>query len=178
MASIGHVAVGMAAARLYQRKAQPAPTLPQLALSLGLWSALSLAPDLDVIGFRFGVAYQAPWGHRGATHSILFCLTLALLLAFLARAFQRPVGKTFLVAGAVLISHPLLDVLTDGGLGCALGWPFHMQRYFAPYTPIPVAPIGRRIVSHWGLRVMLTELALFAPLFAYALWPRQSERSP
>lgn len=177
MASIGHVAVGMAAARLYQRSQRPS-TRSQLWLSLGLWSALSLAPDLDVIGFRFGVAYQAPWGHRGATHSILFCLTLALALAFLARSFQRPVWNTFLLAAVVLISHPLLDVLTDGGLGCALGWPFHTQRYFAPYTPIPVAPIGRRIFSHWGLRVMLTELLLFAPLFAYALWPRQPARSP
>ena len=176
MASIGHVAVGMAAARLYQRH-QPAPTLAQLALSLGSWSALSLLPDLDVIGFRLGIAYHAPWGHRGATHSILFCLTLALGLAFLARAFQRPVGRTFLVAAVVLISHPLLDVLTDGGLGCALGWPFHAQRYFAPYTPIPVAPIGSRMFSHWGLRVVMTELLLFAPLFAYALWPRQAAPS-
>ena len=33
-------------------------------------------------------------------------------------------------------------------------------------------PIGRAIFSRVGLFVMLTELALFAPVFVYALWPR------
>jgi inner membrane protein len=76
------------------------------------------------------------------------------------------------VAAAVLVSHPLLDTLTDGGLGCALFWPFDTQRYFAPWNPIPVAPIGRALFSRVGPFVMLTELALFAPVFVYALWPR------
>ena len=35
------------------------------------FSALSLAPDLDVIAFRFGIPYSAPFGHRGAAQSIL-----------------------------------------------------------------------------------------------------------
>jgi inner membrane protein len=181
MASIGHIAVGMAAARAVQGS-QPgvgaARARSALLGSLLFWSALSLAPDLDVIGFRFGVAYHAPWGHRGATHSIAFCLALALALSLLARLFHRPVWKTFLVAALVLLSHPLLDVLTDGGLGCALGWPFEQRRYFAPFSPIPVAPIGRAFFSSAGLRVALFELLLFAPLFAYALWPRQAEPSP
>lgn len=178
MASLGHIAVGMAAARLYERERRE-PLAP-LALwgSLAFWSALSLAPDLDVIGFRLGVAYQAPWGHRGATHSVAFCLVLALALGLLARLFQRPVWKTSALAALVLLSHPLLDVMTDGGLGCALAWPFDLQRYFAPYTPIPVAPIGRAMFSPWGMRVAAYELLLFAPLFAYALWPRQSPRTP
>ncbi|HEX6240311.1 MAG TPA: metal-dependent hydrolase [Polyangiales bacterium] len=175
MASIGHIAVGMAAARWY-RGGQSAPlSTAALGGSVLLWSALSLAPDLDVVGFRLGIPYHAAWGHRGATHSIVFCLVLALALASLARLCERPVGKTFVLAALVLISHPLLDVLTDGGLGCALGWPFESRRYFAPYTPIPVAPIGRAFFSPVGLRVALSELLLFAPLFAYALWPRQSE---
>jgi membrane-bound metal-dependent hydrolase YbcI (DUF457 family) len=38
------------------------------------FSALSLAPDLDVIAFRFGIPYSAPFGHRGAAHSILVAL--------------------------------------------------------------------------------------------------------
>ena len=34
------------------------------------FSALSLAPDLDVVAFRLGIPYSAPWGHSGAAHSI------------------------------------------------------------------------------------------------------------
>ena len=86
--------------------------------------------------------------------------------------FRVSALRTALVAAAVLVSHPLLDTLTDGGLGCALLWPLDDHRYFAPVNPIPVAPIGRAIFSRVGLFVMLTELALFAPVFVYALWPR------
>jgi inner membrane protein len=169
MASVGHIAVGMAAARLHRRGQRTRWTL---FTSMTLWSSLSLLPDADVIGFRFGVAYAQPWGHRGATHSLIFCLALAIALGALAPLFGSSVLRTLLVASVVLVSHPLLDTLTDGGLGCALLWPFDAQRYFAPWNPIPVAPIGRAIFSRVGLFVMLTELALFAPLFVYALWPR------
>jgi hypothetical protein len=71
MASIGHIAVGMAAARLYHPGRRDTPAL---ARSLLAWSALSMLPDLDVIGFRLGVKYADPWGHRGATHSVAFAL--------------------------------------------------------------------------------------------------------
>jgi hypothetical protein len=54
MASIGHVAIGMAAARAYHEG-----RLPRWS-SLALWSALSLLPDVDVIGFARGVDYAAP----------------------------------------------------------------------------------------------------------------------
>ncbi len=32
----------------------------------------SVIPDLDVLGFRFGIHYSDFWGHRGFTHSLLF----------------------------------------------------------------------------------------------------------
>jgi inner membrane protein len=73
---------------------------------------------------------------------------------------------------AVVCSHGLLDTMTDGGLGVALAWPFSTKRYFAPVRPIPVAPIGRRLFTHWGVRVMSTELVMFSPFLLYALWPR------
>ena len=31
-------------------------------------AACAVAPDLDVIGFRFGIHYGDFWGHRGFTH--------------------------------------------------------------------------------------------------------------
>jgi len=73
-------------------------------------------------------------------------------------------------------SHGLLDALTNGGRGIALLWPFTNARYFAPWRPIPVAPIGLRFLSSRGLHVALVELALFSPLFVYGLWPRKTSK--
>jgi inner membrane protein len=170
MASIGHVMVGAAAARL-ARTGQRRIWAP---LSAGVvWSFLSLLPDADVIGFRFGVAYADPWGHRGATHSFAFAALVSGLVWLVARAARLPATRTALIALAVVASHPLLDTLTDGGLGCALLWPLSDRRFFAPWTPLPVAPIGRDFLSARGLRVALVELVLLSPLLLYALWPRR-----
>jgi inner membrane protein len=67
MASLGHVAVAMAAGRCWtsfgdRHRAGTA----SLVRAMVAFSALSLAPDLDVIAFRFGIPYSAPFGHRGA----------------------------------------------------------------------------------------------------------------
>ena len=168
MASLGHFAIGMVAARVYRRRVERG----SLAASMAWWSAVSMFPDADVIGFAFGVRYADPWGHRGATHSFAFSIGVAIVFAVLAPLVRAKPWRTFGVASVVLASHAVLDTLTDGGLGCALLWPFDDQRYFAPWNPIPVAPIGKRFFSGAGLHVALTELMLFAPLFAYALWPR------
>jgi inner membrane protein len=165
MASLGHVAVGMVAARLQGGR------VPR-ASSMAAWSALSLLPDLDVVGFMFGVEYGDPWGHRGATHSLALSVALGLAIGLAARRFDRPALRTAVVASAVLASHAFLDTLTDGGLGCALLWPFDLTRYFAPWRPIPVAPIGLDLVTKYGAMVLLAELLLFAPAIVFALRPR------
>jgi len=174
VASIGHIAVGMAAARVYRRGQR---TRWSLITSMFIWSLLSLLPDADVIGFSFGIRYADVWGHRGATHSFAFALGLALLLGLLAPRFKLSAARTAVLAAVVVASHAVLDTLTDGGLGCALWWPFDSQRHFAPWNPIPVAPIGRRFFSSAGLSVALVEFVLFSPFFLYALWPRKKNPS-
>src|SRR5438045_2935035 len=109
MASIGHLAVGFCTARA--RRGGVREWL--------VWPALALAADLDVISFRLGIPYAAPFGHRGATHSIAFAALLGLIAGAIA---HRP--RVGLIAFAVALTHPLLDALTDGGLGVALLWPF------------------------------------------------------
>jgi inner membrane protein len=42
----------------------------------------TILPDLDVVAFNFGIAYEHHLGHRGFTHSILFALLWALVLMF------------------------------------------------------------------------------------------------
>jgi hypothetical protein len=80
MATVGHVAVGLAAARAYNDGRQP--RWPVAAA----WSALALLPDADVIGFPLGIHYEAPLGHRGATHSIVFALAAGLVVLALGIA--------------------------------------------------------------------------------------------
>ncbi len=63
--------------------------LPQETASSSLLIAAALCsviPDLDVVGFEFGINYADMLGHRGFTHSIFFA---ALLAALITLAFSR-----------------------------------------------------------------------------------------
>jgi inner membrane protein len=174
VATVGHVAVGLAAGRIWRGNA--APDRGALAKAMIAFSALSLAPDVDVLGFRFGIPYWTQFGHRGATHSIAAALlfaSLATLAATLPPGRSR--GQLWILCAAVAVSHGLLDSLTDGGLGIALFWPFTRHRYFSPWRPIPVAPIGLRMATRRGAIVTLIELFQFAPLWLWSLWPRRAK---
>jgi inner membrane protein len=166
MPSVGHVAVGLAAARI---TAVPDGLRPWTWA--GSLVALSLLPDLDVVAFRFGIPYGAPFGHRGAIHSITFALIVGALVWVGSAALKVSAWRTSLVAALVVASHGLLDTLTDGGKGIALLWPFSNERFFAPWRPIPVAPIGARLFTEAGVRLMLYEAVLFLPVWLIAFWP-------
>jgi inner membrane protein len=120
----------------------------------------SIIPDLDVIGFRFGIKYSDMLGHRGFTHSLLFAALLGALLSF--TLFRNSEGNQwiiFLFLFLSTLSHTLLDMLTNGGLGVALFSPFSNERYFFPWTPIEVSPIGiGNFFSIRGLEVIISEL--------------------
>ena len=163
---IGHGAMGLLAARY------GAGARVRSWAALGM-VALSMLPDADVVGFVLGVPYPAPLGHRGASHSFLFALVAGALVAF---AVRTPRLAPWCIA--LIASHPLLDALTDGGLGVALLWPLSAERFFAPWRPIPVSPIGARFFSWRGGRVVLAELLLFSPIYALALWPRRRASQP
>ncbi len=58
----------------------------------------------------------------------------------------------------VTASHGFLDALTSGGLGIAFFSPFDTTRYFFPWTPVLVAPIGiGSFFNHRGFRVLISE---------------------
>ena len=167
VASLVHVVVGMSGGRALDRS--PRPSLRGTVALV----ALSLLADVDVVAFRLGIPYSAPFGHRGATHSIAFAMLAgAAAAALLAREGRWSFSRIALVACLVAISHPLLDAMTDGGLGVALLWPFSNARFFAPWRPIPVAPIGARMLSTRGLHVLWIEAIGSLPLLAWAVWPR------
>ncbi|MBL8917622.1 MAG: metal-dependent hydrolase [Myxococcaceae bacterium] len=164
MAAFGHLAVAFTAGRVIDR--------PRPLGWMALFSALSMLPDVDVIAFVFRVPYEHPLGHRGATHSIAFAV-LCGVAALLVRRDRR----LALFTTAVVLTHPLLDMLTDGGLGCALFWPISNERLFWPVQPLPVAPIGHGMFSRRGLYVVIVEVLAFLPLVVFAFWPRRSARS-
>jgi inner membrane protein len=168
MPTVGHVAVGLAAARV-------APT--PVGISNAGWATLlaiaAVVPDIDMIAFTMGVPYEAPFGHRGAIHSLAFAVLSGLVLGLARRGMKLPAVSLAAMAAIVMASHGLLDTLTDGGLGVALFWPFSDARYFAPWRPITAAPLGRRLFAPSGLRLMLHECVLFLPLFVVGLWPRR-----
>lgn len=142
----------------------------------------AMLPDADVLAFKFGIAYADTFGHRGATHSIGMALALGAVAALAYRPLRSTPWRAFFFVGLAALSHPLLDALTDGGLGVALAWPFAQGRVFFPWRPIEVSPIGARFFSARGLDVLLSEARwvwLPCALAALAIWlPRRRAERP
>jgi inner membrane protein len=142
-----------------------------LALGLGLGAqriptrllvagvVASILPDLDVLAFRFHIAYADALGHRGASHSLVFALCLALVVAAVAKHVNASRATAFWFVAVCTASHGVLDMFTNGGLGAALWWPFSEARVFAPWQVIEVSPLSlRRVFSARGWAVLQSEL--------------------
>jgi inner membrane protein len=165
---IGHIAVGMIAGRAYTSgRSDARPWKAMVALSVA-----SVLPDLDVLAFSFGIPYHAPYGHRGAFHSLSISVLLGVLVWLLTLRSTLPALRTGVYVALMAASHSLIDAFTDGGLGVALLWPFTNVRYLARWRPIPAAPMGRHFLSRQGAYVVAIELLYFAPLMILAVWRR------
>lgn len=142
----------------------------------------AMLPDADVLAFALHIPYASDFGHRGATHSLAFAVILAALAALWHRQLDSTPVRAALFVGLAALSHPLLDACTNGGLGVALWWPFDDARWFAPFHPIAVSPIGSRFFSVRGWHVLLSELCwVWLPTAALAacivVWRRTSKRA-
>jgi inner membrane protein len=137
----------------------------------------AVVPDADVISFAFGVGRGSMFGHRGLTHSLMFAMLLALSVVRLAfrktKGFSKDWWKLLIYFFIVTASHGLLDALTDGGSGVAFFAPFDATRYFFPWRPIEVSPIGMRFFSERGVEVFISEFVwvwIPAALLVAASW--------
>ncbi|HHA2858263.1 MULTISPECIES: metal-dependent hydrolase [Stenotrophomonas] len=152
--------------------------IPPRLLAAGVIAAM--LPDADVLAFALHIPYADAFGHRGASHSLLFACALAVLAALLlslgrGRPWSAPLSQPRLaptrarptvastVQAAVFVfvcaaSHPLLDAMTSGGLGVALAWPWSEHRFFAPWRPIRVSPFAPQFFSARGVATLLSEL--------------------
>ena len=118
----------------------------------------SILPDIDIVGFYFGVRYGDLWGHRGMTHSLLFGATAACVTVAFLPSEQRGLRLVVLFF-LVTASHGVLDALTNGGLGVAFFSPFNPQRYFFAWRPIDVSPISMaRFLSPRGIAILQSEI--------------------
>lgn len=135
------------------------PGVPKRVWAIG--AVCSVLPDLDVIGFRFGIRYGDFWGHRGFTHSLFFAALIAttiVILGFRHGTQGLSPFKFWTYLFLAIASHGFLDAMTDGGLGVAFFAPFDNHRYFFSWRPIRVSPIGvGRFFSDRGLAVLRSE---------------------
>ena len=149
MASLfGHGLVGFTLTKIASSKTS------NLLLFLAIGSAI--LPDLDVVTFG-KIPYSHPFGHRGFTHSILFAIIWATILALIFTKTKRKLF--FIVLFLSTLSHGVLDALTTGGKGVGFLIPFNNDRFFFPWKVIKVSPIGiSEFFSSWGVQVILSEL--------------------
>jgi inner membrane protein len=157
---LSHAIVATAAAQWWRR----------MPPRFWVWTiGCAMLPDADVVSFAFGIRYEDMFGHRGFTHSFFFAVLVGVVAAFQMRSDPgSPIpdpGRTpdpgrlrlFLWFTAVTASHGLLDAFTNGGRGIAFFAPFSDDRYFFPWRPIQVSPIGVGFFSPRGLRVLASE---------------------
>ena len=165
-----HSAVALSAGYLFNRT----------GASRRFWVLAIIAavlPDADVIGYQYlYIPYGHVLGHRGFFHSPCFAALFSLVVVCFFFRQERILSRRwwayvlfFFIVGA---SHGLLDAMTNGGRGIALLSPFSNNRYFLPWTPIEVSPLGvRAFLSQRGLTVMKSEvLWIWIPVMSIALF--------
>jgi inner membrane protein len=139
--AITHFIVGAGLALPAMESAALRGVMPSWAVPVtaGLFA---VAPDLDTWAMlAFDIPRGSLFSHRGVFHSPFF---LALLACAIAALVTRGRAFRWLALGwaCAAITHPLLDMLTDGGSGVMLLFPLSTERLFFPWRPIRVSPLS------------------------------------
>lgn len=130
------------------------------------WSLLiigAILPDVDILTFSLGYSYEHILSHRGFTHSLFFALFLSLIVLGVTNIEAPRLSwewwRLFLVTFLIFSSHGFLDALTNGGLGVAFFFPLDKSRYFLPWRPLFVSPLGiESFFGPWGREALLSEI--------------------
>lgn len=138
---IAHSVTGYAIATLWRSKSRRSPSWPWPIAPLATLYTVFVAnfPDLDFVpqiitGLRF---------HRGPSHSFFAALFVSLIFSWLAhrtlKSQQQPshYSAIFALTFTIYSSHLLLDLLTHGGSGLLLAWPFSNARFQLPFALFP-----------------------------------------
>jgi inner membrane protein len=149
--TLTHTLVGLGLGKLLAPHPVPWPYY-------GLAAALALAPDADVVSFRLGIPYRSRFGHRGFSHSLCCAALLSLAVAALGPRLGMTWWQLAGIAFVLVVTHSLLDALTNGGGGIGFFSPFDDTRYFLPWRPVQVSPIGLAVFSRWGWQALRSEI--------------------
>ncbi len=114
MDSLTHFAIGACMGEAFAGK-----TLGRKAM---LWGALAQSiPDIDFVAAFWMDVPSRLLAHRGFTHSFLFCIVAALVMALTAEKIHRPhnirTSRWLLFFGAAIFVHIFLDAFNNYGVG-------------------------------------------------------------
>lgn len=162
------------------------PQVPDLLKIILLSLICACIPDVDVIGFRFGIHYSDALGHRGFSHSLLFALLFSFCIVhfFYRSCYQNKFQFVHHLYYFFIVtcSHGLFDAMTDGGKGVGFFIPFNEERYFLPFRPIPVCSFDvMALFTSYGLQILQSELKfiLFISLILFVAgfyWRKMTEQ--
>lgn len=143
-----------------------------------LWGALAQSiPDIDFVAGFWMDTPGSLIAHRGITHSVLFALALAPLLAALAERIHRPHNisgrKWWLFFLVELCVHLFLDVFNNYGIGWLEPFSHHRFSFNAIYVADPffsLVPAIALVLLLWlnpyhRKRTTLWKLGVFVPVF-------------
>ena len=168
MSLLGHVAIGVVAARGVTEVRGDGEALPGRLLG---YSALALLPDSDLILGSL-VPDVALFEHRGPSHSFFVAALVAIVLGLALAALGREHPARWAALGFLLVvSHGIVDTLGQSDLGVQLLWPFSDARILAPWHILP-NPALERPLSREFLQPLLAEALLYLPAWLYAFTPR------
>ena len=165
---ITHALVGAAVTTLRQHSISPVKFLVVAAF-------LAVLPDIDVLGFRYGISYSDMYGHRGLTHSLPFAMIVGVLVSLGVFPEVRRFSKRFWYLALLLFiataTHGCLDAFTNAGLGVGFFIPFDNTRFFAPWRPLTASPLSiSRFFSGSGTSILLNEMRwVGVPLVIFAI---------
>jgi len=148
-----------------------------------IWGAVAgTLPDLDVL-FDAGDAISNMVGHRAHSHALFYLALFSPLLAWFISAVHRQTAlfkRWWLAIALVLITHPLLDVLTIYGTRLGLPFtdtPFGVGSIFIIdplYTlPLLFALILALVRQQWSTRAAACGLGLSS---LYLIWSVSSQQ--
>ena len=121
-----------------------------------LWGALAQSiPDIDFVAATWLNTSENLLAHRGFTHSILFGVVTAFLMAFFAEKWHRPHNISFMrwlaFFTAVILTHIFLDAFNNYGVG----WFEPFSHYRISFNVVYVADPFFSIVPGMALIMLL-----------------------
>ncbi len=167
---IAHAVSGYAIARLWPDARPPWPRRWLLFYTV----FIAVAADLDFVPqFITGERY-----HHGFTHSITFALGVSLVAWCIAHYVykQQRACQLGVLTLALYGSHLALDVITQGGAGIQLLWPFTTEYYQSSVLIFPSTHWSKPLLRYPGHFVFLAFELVYTVLIIGSVWFLQNRQ--